>query len=280
MPALPDQRNHRSPLPVSAAFTLIELLVVIAIIAILAAILFPVFAQARAKARQATCVSNLKQIGIAVMMYGQDYDETYPMSQVVVPCPWPEICGSAATTVTYLYLVQPYTKNNLYSQCPDATPASETSALGRRIFREGRIGYGLAIPVVGNPLTANGLTLNAMHTVQNPARHILACDAVPDGPSSQPAFRSDGAYQAHVTSPFALSEYGLSGGAQAFHQRPEGRHNGNVSVLFCDGHVKATPFDRVYPVKEDACKAGTGQACSGFQYARAAYPELWEMWGI
>src|SRR6187200_480702 len=60
------------------AFTLIELLVVIAIIAILAAILFPVFAQARDKARQASCLSNLKQIGAAVMMYGQDYDERMP----------------------------------------------------------------------------------------------------------------------------------------------------------------------------------------------------------
>src|ERR1041384_5214939 len=60
------------------AFTLIELLVVIAIIAILAAILFPVFAQARAKARQASCVSNLKQINLATMMYKQDYDENFP----------------------------------------------------------------------------------------------------------------------------------------------------------------------------------------------------------
>jgi prepilin-type N-terminal cleavage/methylation domain-containing protein/prepilin-type processing-associated H-X9-DG protein len=59
-------------------FTLIELLVVVAIIAILAAILFPVFAQAREKARQTTCTSNVKNLGLAVMLYTQDYDDTYP----------------------------------------------------------------------------------------------------------------------------------------------------------------------------------------------------------
>src|SRR5579864_4498016 len=61
------------------AFTLIELLVVIAIIAILAAILFPVFAQARASARAISCVSNVKQFALGVLMYAQDYDETIPM---------------------------------------------------------------------------------------------------------------------------------------------------------------------------------------------------------
>lgn len=68
---------HTSPRS-ARGFTLIELLVVIAIIAILAAILFPVFAQAREKARQASCTSNVKQIGLAWMMYVQDYDESYP----------------------------------------------------------------------------------------------------------------------------------------------------------------------------------------------------------
>ncbi len=84
-------------------FTLIELLVVIAIIAILAAILFPVFAQAREKARQTTCLSNLKQVGMGVVMYAQDYDETYPMGSFILP-------GMAAA-VTWQDLIEPYVKS-------------------------------------------------------------------------------------------------------------------------------------------------------------------------
>src|SRR5205809_4417491 len=77
------------------AFTLIELLVVIAIIAILAAILFPVFARAREKARQISCLSNLKNIGTATLMYLQDYDETFP-SGLVYAVPGTEIPGNWA----------------------------------------------------------------------------------------------------------------------------------------------------------------------------------------
>jgi prepilin-type N-terminal cleavage/methylation domain-containing protein len=92
MDRIPEQRDSASrkrlPRPYSSgAFTLIELLVVIAIIAILAAILFPVFAQAREKARQATCLSNEKQLGLAFMMYVQDYDETFPMDQYDTSAP-------------------------------------------------------------------------------------------------------------------------------------------------------------------------------------------------
>src|SRR5215217_4698733 len=90
-------------------FTLIELLVVIAIIAILAAILFPVFAQARAKARAAACLSNLKQVGMATRMYNQDYDE------VLVPS---YLYNSKTTWQWWMDLLQPYVKNRDVFTCP------------------------------------------------------------------------------------------------------------------------------------------------------------------
>ena len=90
----------------SGGFTLIELLVVIAIIAILAAILFPVFASARAKARQTVCVSNLKQIGIAVLAYTEDYDEAFPSATYL----W--LSGSTLTATPWYYAVDPYVKAN------------------------------------------------------------------------------------------------------------------------------------------------------------------------
>lgn len=94
-----------------SAFTLIELLVVIAIIAILAAILFPVFAQAREKARSASCLSNDKQTGTALLMYTQDYDETYPVTTVYD-------FGTNSPQNSWIARIVPYIKNLQVFFCP------------------------------------------------------------------------------------------------------------------------------------------------------------------
>ena len=103
------------------AFTLIELLVVIAIIAILAAILFPVFAQAREKARQTACLNNEKQIGIGILQYIQDYDESFPISCVVRTVPPP-----AGAIVGWVDATQPYIKSYAVFQCPSEPSDQKT----------------------------------------------------------------------------------------------------------------------------------------------------------
>ena len=105
-------RSHRN------AFTLIELLVVIAIIAILAAILFPVFAQAREKARSASCLSNEKQIGLGLMMYTQDYDETYPTAYFYKNNTATTNGGSTGGYVHFTAMIHPYIKNEQVWLCP------------------------------------------------------------------------------------------------------------------------------------------------------------------
>ena len=118
--ALPAFRRAHGAPPRRAAFTLVELLVVIAIIAILAAILFPVFARARENARRSSCQSNLKQLGLGALQYVQDYDERFPLG--VTPT------DSTFTDFTFaLDLIQPYVKNKQVAICPSDDGAPDVN---------------------------------------------------------------------------------------------------------------------------------------------------------
>jgi prepilin-type N-terminal cleavage/methylation domain-containing protein len=123
-------KQPASPKQPRGGFTLIELLVVIAIIAILAAILFPVFAQAREKARQSSCLSNLRQIGSAVAMYTQDYDERLPDRRdlkVALPggyMPWTTWPPSDPRAGWAAVVLEPYVRNSALWACPSVAGSS------------------------------------------------------------------------------------------------------------------------------------------------------------
>jgi prepilin-type N-terminal cleavage/methylation domain-containing protein/prepilin-type processing-associated H-X9-DG protein len=134
-----------------SAFTLIELLVVIAIIAILAAILFPVFAQAREKGRQTACLSNLRQVGLALQMYAQDYDEVLPTSGDTANFADPK------APTNFLGALIPYIKNKSIFVCPSSVDAntvykgSGCTAVSCSSLHGNAAVMGRALSVVPNP---------------------------------------------------------------------------------------------------------------------------------
>ncbi len=183
------RRAHRR-----RGFTLIELLVVIAIIAILAAILFPVFAQAREKARQASCLSNMKQIGYGFMMYIQDYDEMFPRqdycSSTLLPGPPPFDPAAAGCMppnserrvnhFKWWYWIWPYTNNLDIYRCPSREP--DPTARRHARFEKA---YGLNLSVTGVlntfPGESNRWVLDSflgghMAGVQRPSELLLVMD--------------------------------------------------------------------------------------------------------
>ena len=186
-------------------FTLIELLVVIAIIAILAAILFPVFAKAREKARQSSCASNEKQIGIAVMQYKQDYEETMPMSYAAG-----DGNGTRLTCGTPMYFfideLMPYCKNEQIFKCPSHEGMNCNSAMRYPATQHD-------IPRSYNFSTAAGGAKDSDMPVPS-ATYILADSG---GQACIPICCTD------IAGPLIAA-----------------RHSGMFNGLFADGHVKAS----------------------------------------
>ncbi len=218
-------------------FTLIELLVVIAIIAILAAILFPVFARAREKARQSSCTSNLKQIGTAFMMYAQDYDEM--------------LCdnlmgrdhGVWTMMDSWIRCLMPYVKNNQLFKCPSAWWASDNVSSTAGIIQGG---YGAMVQVIGY---AGSLGYNSadwggdpnldapwygqpLAAMTAPAENILVCDATNWNCHRGFWERTDNSSHPN---PGIAAQYNHA------YYVVDSRHNGQANVCFADGHVKSLP---------------------------------------
>jgi len=227
------------------AFTLIELLVVIAIIAILAAILFPVFARARENARRASCLSNLKQMGLGVMMYTQDYDEKFPRAAMA---------GATATASNRWYdVINPYIKSKQQVwQCPSAPPIARGGGSDGYTF--GSYGYNVGGAVTNhNPYTnayaagyGNGFGLTP--TVALTPNNGYVTLAMIDAPS-ETIIVGDPASNCYAgNGEFLITYSGISflpmlhGGPQ-----PPSSCSGEITIanpsgggnyLFADGHVK------------------------------------------
>lgn len=216
------------------AFTLIELLVVIAIIAILAAILFPVFARAREAARATSCKSNLKQIITGATMYAQDYDEYILASCMGVNC----------ATGYWGQHIQPYIKNTAVLKCPSTTGYDTTDGVNS--------GYGHHHSMFG---WAGG-GIRSMAEVQSPAETLIFADRGTDDTNLNGGIdwaryeaNPDQDYPANIGGGNVLRFYGQApggGGTCCGTQTVVARHSGLCNIAFLDGHVKAMRPSQVW----------------------------------
>jgi prepilin-type N-terminal cleavage/methylation domain-containing protein/prepilin-type processing-associated H-X9-DG protein len=225
-----------------SGFTLIELLVVIAIIAILAAILFPVFAQAREKARQSSCSSNLKQIGTALMMYVQDYDETYPNRRFE---PFDTSNSNARyDDNSWRSVIQPYVKNTQILVCP-SNPDNDTPSWDP----EFPISYGANFTDPGN-VPADGLGRGLFGQQRSPgvnlsqierASELIAVAEIEKVPWV--TFVVDRGDLSHT---WALGKYNGQTFQNVYTNALFKGHTGASNYLFADGHVKALRPTQTY----------------------------------
>lgn len=215
------------------AFTLIELLVVIAIIAILASILFPVFAQAREKARQAGCLSNLKQIGVAIGMYVQDYDETFPHN-----CDEPRPNGKNKRTPVegtcwagwISNVLIPYEKNAQIYKCP-----SLSTTWGFNNWR---------LPDKAGSYSYNYRSLGGAWG-GNPPQPVISLAAIPE--PAQLAMMWDSANSWADCG--YMSTCGINARDLDWYRKKDFKmtswHNEANNYLFVDGHVKLMRWPQV-----------------------------------
>jgi prepilin-type N-terminal cleavage/methylation domain-containing protein/prepilin-type processing-associated H-X9-DG protein len=236
----------------SRAFTLIELLVVIAIIAILAAILFPVFAQAREKARQAACLSNMKQLGIATNMYAQDYDESLPM--------WHWGRRTQPQPLIWYHALKPYVKNLAVYVCgsdqrktldPGWGPQATWPELGKTWAAH--ISYGYNEPIHNGNDTGTGTPGGPINMAQldEPAAYYLVADcasALTAGWCDN-AKNGTGRRLVRVAWPMRTSWWE----ELPVNLKPEqladlnryARHMGGANLTFADGHAKYLKSERL-----------------------------------
>jgi len=197
-------------------FTLIELLVVIAIIAILAAILFPVFAKAREKARQSSCLSNVKQINLAVLSYAQDYDERMPLSYYWNP-----------SRYSYIMFIEPYVKNSQVFDCPSMSVKAGLVYNGTRSYPFNSLLFGVA-----------------MAQIQTPAETVLQGEATPNTTNSAWSFIPPS--YGRRTDSYDGSQYAVWTDASWRYFNFCTRHNETGNVGYVDGHAKAMKYDALF----------------------------------
>lgn len=249
------------------AFTLIELLVVIAIIAILAAILFPVFAQARRKAGAAACLSNQKQIATGLLMYSQDYDEMLLMGM------WGT--SASGTLCSWPAMIQPYIKNTQVFLCPTAprnagvTAGTIAAANGCGIGAGFVVSYAYNYYLGGNNNANGGVMTSSLPAMDRPADTVLIVDGATRAqvgtilPEQWPEKRTSiattvGGVTTANRFPYLLVHSGssLMAGNNDY-GAPMARHQEFVNVIWADGHVKARKLAPLFfpPVNDNRYQA-------------------------